>query len=95
MKITRGFNGQTIEIELTSQELYEAYLEKQNEFDRQDIEDVFNGFDDDELEDMYGMTRAQLEEKIPEFAHEMRRNIDKYDMSWQGARDATIAENCN
>lgn len=92
MTITREINGQTIEIELTSQELYEAYLEKQNEFDRQDIEDVFNGFDDDELEDMYGMTRAQLEEKIPELAHEMRRNIDKYDMSWQAARDEAIAE---
>lgn len=92
MTITRGFNGQTIEIELTSQELYEAYLEKQNEFDRQDIEDVFDGFDDNELEDMYGMTRAQLAEKIPELAHEMRRNIDKYDMSWQAARDEAIAE---
>ncbi len=92
MTITREINGQTIEIELTSDELYEAYLEKQNQFDCEDIEDVFNGFDDDELEDMYGMTRAQLAEKIPELAHEMRRNIYKYDMSWQAARDAAIAE---
>ena len=92
MTIKREINSQTIEIELTSQELYEAYLEKENEFDRQDIEDVFNSLDDDELEDMYGLTREQITEKIPELAHEMRRNINKYDMSWQAARDVAIAE---
>lgn len=92
MIIKREINGQTVEIELTSHETYEAYLEKQNEFDQQDIEDVFYGFDDEELEDMYGLTRAQLIEKTPELAAEMRRNIDKYDMAWQEARDAAIAE---
>lgn len=92
MKIKREINGNMVEIELTRGELYEAYLEKQNDFDRQDIEDVFYSFDDDELEDMYGMTRAEIEEKIPEIAHEMRRNIDKYDMQWQYARDAAIEE---
>lgn len=92
MTIKREINGQTVEIELTSHETYEAYLEKQNEFDKQDIEDVFYGFDDEELEDMYGLTREQLIEKTPELAAEMRRNIDKYDMTWQEARDAAIAE---
>lgn len=92
MIIKREINGQTVEIELTSHETYEAYLEKQNEFDQQDIEDVFYGFDDEELENMYGLTRAQLIEKTPELAAEMRRNIDKYDMTWQEARDAAIAE---
>ena len=92
MIIKREINGHTVEIELTRQETYEAYLEKQNEFDQQDIKDVFYGFDDEELEDMYGLTRAQLIEKTPELAAEMRRNIDKYDMAWQEARDAAIAE---
>lgn len=92
MKITRCFYDKLVEIELTSQEIYEAYLEKQNEFDRQDVENVFDAYNDDELEDFYGLTREQIAEKIPEIAHEMRRNIDKYDMSWQAARDAAIAE---
>lgn len=92
MTIRRVINDSSVEIELDDRELYEAYLEKQAKFDEDDIRDVFYGFSDDELEEMYGRTRQEIEKKIPDIASEMRRNIDRYDMQWQYARDVAIEE---
>ena len=92
MKIKRFVNGKEQEFELTTDELYAAYREQEFKFDRNDIEDYFAAFDDVEIEEMYSMTRKKLEEKFDDMACEMRRNIDKYDMQWQYARDAAIAE---
>lgn len=92
MKIKRFVNGKEQEFELTADELYEAFREQEHKFDLCDVDDVFNGFDDDELLDMYGRTRDEIKEKYEDIAYEMRRNIDKYEMSWQYARDAAIAE---
>lgn len=92
MKIKRLVNGKEQEFELTTDELYAAYREQEFKFDRNDIEDYFAAFDDVEIEEMYSMTRKKLEEKFDDMACEMRRNIDKYDMQWQYARDAAIAE---
>lgn len=38
------------------------------------------------------MTRAEIGKKISDIARQMRRNIDKYDMLWQYARDEAISE---
>ena len=38
------------------------------------------------------MTRAEIGTKISDIARQMRRNIDKYDMLWQYARDEAISE---
>lgn len=92
MKIKRTILGKEEEFELTPDELYAAYREQEFKFDRNDIEDYFAAFDDVEIEEMYSMTRKKLEEKFDDMACEMRRNIDKYDMQWQYARDAAIAE---
>lgn len=92
MKITRGFNGQTIEIELTENELYQAYIEQEHIFDRNDVENYFDDYEDSDFETEYGCSRAEAMEKLDEIAYEMRRNIDKYDMNWYDAREAAIAE---
>lgn len=92
MIIKRTIGDSVVMITLTDDEMYSAYQEKQHQFDICDIEDAFNGFSDDELLNMYGRTRFQIEEKFDAIACEMRRNIDKYDMHWQEARDAAIAE---
>ena len=92
MKIMREINGKMVEIKLTGNELYAAYVEQERIYDEADVVAWFDSFDDDELEDMYGMTWDQIEEKVPDIASEMRRNIDKYDMKWQDARDAAVAE---
>lgn len=94
MIIKREINGNVIEIKLTDDELYSAYIEKQGIFDEDDVRDIVYSLDDDELEDMYGISRHDIEPIIPEIAREMRWNINRYDMSWQDARDAAMAKSC-
>lgn len=92
MKIKREIQGFQLETELTKDELYDAYREQEHIFDLMDVESWFEAFGDDEIEEMYGMTRKKLGEKFEDIACEMRRNIDHYDMSFTYARDAAINE---
>ena len=91
MTIKREIGGQFAEIELTSHELYQAYIEQEHIFDKNDVENYFEDEDPD-FETEYGCSRAEAMEKLDEIAYEMRRNIDKYDMNWYDAREAAIAE---
>lgn len=93
MTITREINGQVHEIELSSNELCDAYYKKQYDFDQQDIEDVFDGRDDDDLIECYGLGRDVLDTLIEDMAESKRQNIDKYDMDWVAARDCAINDN--
>ena len=72
MIIQREISGIVHDIELTGDEMLRAYYEKEHDFDRMDIEDVFNSFDD--------MVSIK------------RRNMEKYEMSWDYARDEAINE---
>lgn len=92
MNITREIDGKLIVFELTNEELYNAFREQEFRFDRNDIEDYFYAFDEDELQEEYDMSRAEIEELFDDMAHEMRRNMDKYEMSWDYARDHAIAD---
>ena len=87
MKIYRNINGQNVEIELNPSELYAAYKQKQHEFDREDIEDLYSWLDPEEIEREWHITKAKLDAGLDEMAYELRRNIDKYDMHWDSARD--------
>ena len=84
--------GQEVEIELTPEELREAYEEKQFEYDRQDIADMFVGLNDDQCKEEHGIVRVQAEAMYDEMAKEMRINITKYDMHWDTARDEAIRD---
>lgn len=90
MKIKRFVNGKEQEFELTSDELYAAFSEQEFKFDRADVADYFSAFDNEYIEEEYGMTAKEVESKFNEIAYEMRRNIDKYDMEWTFARDEAI-----
>ena len=97
--ITRNVNGVDVSIPLTDTEIYSAYKYQQGIFDEWDIQDMFDGMTDDDIQKTYGIDRAKLWELIPEIAIEMRRNIDKYDMSWEYARpeavDTVVQEELN
>lgn len=83
MKIIR--NG--VEIELTSGEVYSAFLEQQHEFD---VVDIIDKIEDER--DAYGDSADVMLAYVDNIADDMRRNIDKYDMGWRDARDAAIAD---
>lgn len=83
MKIRRIINGKLEEIELTWEERVAAYQEQQNEFDRMDICNEIELYG----EDLYGVhLRDFAGEEVSIMAGYMRKNIDKYDMSYDYAR---------
>ena len=92
MKITRTINGSAVEIELTAQEMREAYEEQHHNYDCDDVRTLFDSFEDDVLIEDYGFDRAGLEPYVEEIADEMRRMIYKYDVDWDYARETAASE---
>lgn len=90
MTITRVIDGTPHEIELTSAEIYGAYVVQQFEFDRADIEDLVCGMSDADVMACYDVGIEQFKSLIDDMAYEMRRQIDKYDVSWEYARDEAV-----
>lgn len=95
MTITREIDGKQIEIELTDNEIYAAYEAKQFKFDRADMEDYIAGYEEDEgFNEAYGVDYSVAEEHLDELADKLRRLIDKWDMSWEFAREEALVEWC-
>ena len=90
MKIKREILGHTIEIELTRGELYDAYMEKQEDFDRSDCR---NGFELEYSEEAWFIGVFHNDKAMNAILKEMvrvhRRNMDRYDMTYgDSMRDA-------
>lgn len=78
MIIKREINGETVTIELTSEELRLAYDEKEHEYD---VEDVQNFIDEEyELEMVH-----LLESYEDDIAYEKRRLMEEFGYSWHDA----------
>ena len=90
MWVTSEIDGKFMPIKLTPDELFRAYLEQEHIFDCEDVRDYFDAFDDDNLLEVYGMSRTKIEEFYDDIAVEMRRNINKYDMRMEDARAEAI-----
>jgi len=87
MTIKRTINGAEVEIELTENELFNAYCEQQYKWDIDSCRDnlhsgIYNG------ENWYKNLDKETENNIIEdAAYHLRRNIDKYDMNYDYAMD--------
>lgn len=92
MKITREINGKPVEFHLTPDELYLAFEEQEHLFDRQDVLSYFDGYEDEDFLSEYNLSKEDVLSRVDDLAYEMRRNITKYDMDWQSARDAAVSE---
>ena len=90
MVIKRYINGKDTEIELTPQEVLDAYYQQEHSFDEDDVRDRFNEWDDERFLE-YGVTRAEAEEQISDIAYEKRRIMNKYDTDWEYALDEAIS----
>ncbi len=91
MIVTREINGELVRIELTQDELYEAFEEQQHKFDVEDIRNYFDGlYEEGAFETEYGRSYSEIEAMFDDLAYEMRRNIVHYDMDWMYAREAAI-----
>ena len=85
MKIYR--NG--VEIELTNEEVRDAYLEYQHFLDREDVLSIADYHENDaEFEEAYGITPDKLEEIADECAVRYRRYQDEINNWFDNAIDA-------
>lgn len=92
MKINREINGKIYEFELTEQELYDAFAEQEFQFDLENVRNYFEDYTAEDFRDEYGITIEEAEEKFEDIAYQLRRNIDKYDMSFEYALPAAVSE---
>lgn len=90
MTITRTVGGEQLSFELTESELANAYFEQQYKFDQQDVMDLICGWDDDDVLGVFGVTVEEYGKLSEDIATEMRRNMDKYDMDFDYARDEAV-----
>lgn len=91
MTIKRVINGYEVEIELTKDELFNAYCEQEHEWDVDSCRNNLNSgiyIDEKWYEDLDKETEMQI---IEEAAYHLRRNIDKYEMSYDYAMDEAFA----
>lgn len=90
MTISRIVDGKNVSFELSDSELYRAFLEQEFILDRLDCEDMIAGFSDEDSIGCYGVDAGTFKTLLDDMAVEKRRNMDKYDMSWDYARDEAI-----
>lgn len=91
MVIKRQFGSAMKEIELTEAELRRAFYEQQQIFDKTDMEYHIIGVEDWLLDK--GLSQKDIEklsDHAEELGEEMRRNINKYDMDWDSAKDKAL-----
>lgn len=92
MKILRNVLGTIVEIKLTTEELYQAYLEQEEAYDIQDVQERLKSYygREDEFSEKYGVALDRVsndKDLIYSIAVAKRLNIDKYDMNWEAALD--------
>lgn len=75
------------EFELTANELREAFWEQQEEYDRADMMYYLEDNREDLLEQYKRSFVDGLSEYLGGMGAELRRQIDKYDVPWDSARD--------
>lgn len=92
MIIKRVIDGNEYEFVLDPTELFNAYREQEHLYDVSDIESYFDCFDADDIVDFCGMNREEVEKLFDYMAYEMRRKMDKYNMSFEFARDEAIKD---
>lgn len=82
---------QEVEIELTAEERRQAYYEQQAEFDATDMQYYLEEIEDSLIDKRISKKKIEkLRSMADELGAELRRNIDKYDMSWEYAREAAL-----
>ena len=87
MKIKRTINGIEYEFELTRQERFDAYCEQQHIWD---VDYVAAEYEEEAKRTC--KTEAEIDAFIEDIAYEMRRLMDKYDVSVEYALDEAFEE---
>ena len=89
MTIKRVINGMEMEITLNSVELWDAYMEKQHEYDLEDVDNYLEYHDETDIMQEYGVTMDGFDNLKEEMASLYRKYRD-YDESWVRDRDEAV-----
>jgi len=89
MKIKRTIQGEEAEIELTQDEIAEAYLHHEHYYDCEYVRSNLNSGCYEEFEDLTG---EELEAAVHEIAYEKRRQQDKYELDEWDAMDVALEQ---
>lgn len=92
MKITRTVNGQELEFELTPDEMYEAYLEKQYQFDMDNVSDFIQWHFDGVIPGPAIVECIADREWIKDTAAEVRRCVNKYETEYNWQLQETVVD---
>lgn len=83
MTITRTVGGMAgpreLTFELTSDELYSAYMEVRSANDREEVLQFIDDLDDDDLKENYGCNREEAESNAEELAELYRSYVEDGD----------------
>lgn len=91
MTITRTVHGEEFTFELTPHELQASWYEEQQNCDESDILWAIEDYTDEEIVDVYGVTKAQFEVLVSQMAHRLRKYQDNDD-SFPELRDCAIRD---
>ena len=88
MKIKRTIDGKEYEFELTSEELRNAYYEKEHFYDTEDVKNYISTMSKEEFKEYSIKTESELldnEELLSRIAYRKRKYIDEIGMLWSEA----------
>lgn len=92
MEIIRNLDGKEQVIQLTDDELIDAYFEQQSKFDEEDVLNYIEWMDSKDIESVLKVSKETYIELVPEIADEMRRSMDKYGIPWEEARANAVVK---
>lgn len=92
MEIIRNLDEKEYVIQLTDDELIDAYFEQQSRFDEEDVLNILDGMESEDIEDIFKVSKETFIKLAPKIADEMRRSMDKYGVPWEEARADAVAK---
>ena len=92
MIIKREIDGKTLEIKLTNAEIIEAYTEREHSLDVSFCKSKLEDYDEESFMEEYGVTKEEGRAELDVIAYEMRRQINKYDLDEDYARECAFSE---
>lgn len=92
MQIHREVMGCQCTFELTADELFRAFQEQEHSFDCDAVRDLVYCFEDADLIESFGADSAEILGLTDDIAYEMRRQMDKYGIDMDYAREEAIRD---
>lgn len=92
MTIKRLINGEEIYIELSAEEIAQAYDVHQNIIWKFELEDLIADYDDEDVKSLYGVTRDEYMSVIQQMVDRTRELVNEYGYNIRLAEERAVEE---